>query len=57
MGGDDDPPHDPETPPDSTDPAGICPRCGRTSNFTQRGDSIALLYHGGYVHSSLLQKM
>jgi len=36
--GDEDPPHDPETPPDSFDPAGICPRCGRYSNFIQIAD-------------------
>jgi len=35
--GDEDPPHDPETPPDSTDPAGVCPRCGKASNFVQTG--------------------
>lgn len=23
----------PDTPPDSWDPTGVCPRCGRTSNF------------------------
>jgi hypothetical protein len=28
----------PETPPDSTDPSGPCPRCGRVSNFAKIGD-------------------
>jgi hypothetical protein len=27
----------PDTPPDSWDPAGICPRCGRASNFRSLG--------------------
>ena len=44
--GDEDPPHDPDTPPDSTDPAGMCPRCGLQSQFTMRGDSIPLLHSG-----------
>lgn len=28
----------PDTPPDSWDPTGICPRCGRTSNFHNMGN-------------------
>lgn len=27
----------PDTPPDSWDPTGVCPRCGRTSNFRSLG--------------------
>jgi hypothetical protein len=27
----------PDTPPDSWDPAGICPRCERVSNFRSLG--------------------
>jgi len=27
----------PDTPPDSADPTGVCPRCGRTSNFHNLG--------------------
>jgi Domain of unknown function (DUF4145) len=30
---DPDPEPNPDTPPDSADPTGICPRCGRNSNF------------------------
>ena len=29
---------DPDTPPDSSDPSGRCPRCGRTSNFELLGE-------------------
>lgn len=47
--GDEDPPHDPDTPPDSTDPAGICPRCGRTSNFRPVAESIPLAFMGGVM--------
>lgn len=34
---DDQPTHDPDTLPDSTDPSGPCPRCGRVSNFGLAG--------------------
>ena len=28
----------PDTPPDSYDPTGVCARCGRASNFRSLGD-------------------
>jgi hypothetical protein len=34
---DDLPPPDPDSPPDSRDPGGPCPRCGRTSTFEKLG--------------------
>lgn len=34
VGHDDQPARDPDTFPDSTDPSGPCPRCGRVSNFS-----------------------
>jgi hypothetical protein len=46
MPGDEKPTHDPDTPPDSVDPAGICPRCGLTSNSMQVGSSIDLAFRG-----------
>jgi len=50
--GDEDPPHDPDTPPDSVDPAGICPRCGRLSNFRLVAEPIPLLYSGTVMEQS-----
>jgi hypothetical protein len=35
------------SPPDSTEPHGICPRCSRHSNFTHQGDA-PLTYTSGY---------
>lgn len=40
-------PINPDKPPDSGDPSGPCPRCGRTSNFRVAG-SYPLTYGGGY---------
>ena len=37
----------PETAPDSNDPTGLCPRCGRTSNYDALG-SLPLTFGGGY---------
>jgi hypothetical protein len=35
----------PETPPDSADPTGVCPRCGRNSNFKGIAPPIPLKTH------------
>jgi hypothetical protein len=35
----DDTDRDPDRLPDSTDPSGPCPRCGRVSNFSKRGEA------------------
>lgn len=35
----------PETPPDSNDPTGLCPRCGRTSNYELLG-SLPVTFGG-----------
>jgi hypothetical protein len=43
------PEHDPDTPPDSSDPAGACPRCGRVSNFTLIGAVPVTFAGGGYT--------
>lgn len=40
------PPANPDTPPDSSDLAGPCPRCGRTSSFTVVG-SLPVTFDGG----------
>jgi hypothetical protein len=40
------PKHDPDTPPDSSDPAGPCSRCGRISNFTVVG-KVGVTFAGG----------
>src|SRR5918992_4302585 len=39
----------PETPPDSADPTGICPRCGRLSNFQVLGSLPVTVEEGGYA--------
>lgn len=41
-----------DTPPDSHDPTGLCPRCGRVSNFAPLG-SLPLTYGGGYSISGI----
>ncbi len=43
------PPHNPDTPPDSHDPAGPCPRCGRISNFSIEGSLPVTFAAGGYA--------
>jgi hypothetical protein len=43
------PPHNPDTPPDSHDPAGSCPRCGRVSNFSIEATVPVTFSVGGYV--------
>jgi hypothetical protein len=45
--GEDLPKSNPDTPPDSSDPSGRCPRCGRVSNFEPLGDLP--LTSGGHV--------
>jgi Domain of unknown function (DUF4145) len=40
------PKHNPDTPPDSSDPAGPCPRCGRVSNFSIEG-TVGVTFAGG----------
>jgi hypothetical protein len=47
--GDELPPHNPDTPPDSHDPAGPCPRCGRVSNFALIGSVPVTFASGGYA--------
>jgi hypothetical protein len=42
------PPHNPDTPPDSTDPTGPCPRCNRVSSFSPKGSS-PVTFGGGYA--------
>lgn len=41
------PTRNPDSPPDSTDPAGPCPRCGRVSNFSVEG-TAPVTFGGGY---------
>lgn len=36
---------DPDTPPDSSDPTGICPRCGRASNFAPVNEPIPVSFN------------
>lgn len=43
-----DPPRNPDTPPDTSDPAGPCPRCGRVSNFSVEGYSPVTFEGGVY---------
>jgi hypothetical protein len=43
---DPDPQPNPDTPPDSADPTGVCPRCGRTSNFRAVAPPIPLTFTG-----------
>ncbi len=53
---DPDPEPNPDTPPDSADPTGICPRCGRNSNFKgiappiplKFGTTVAILPDGSH---------
>jgi hypothetical protein len=42
------PKSNPETPPDSSDLSGICPRCGRASNFRLLG-SLPVSFGGSYI--------
>lgn len=39
---------DSDTPPDSADPSGPCPRCGRVAHFTAIG-SLPITFSGGHV--------
>ncbi|MGO8905525.1 MAG: DUF4145 domain-containing protein [Solirubrobacteraceae bacterium] len=48
--GEDIPPSNPDTPPDSSDPSGICPRCGRASNFALLG-SLPVSFGGSYIQN------
>src|SRR5260370_42043922 len=43
---DPDPEPNPDTPPDSADPTGICPRCGRNYNFKGVSAPIPLWFTG-----------
>ncbi len=43
---DPDPVPNPDTPPDTADPTGICPRCGRNSNFKGMAPPIPLSFTG-----------
>lgn len=40
---------DPDRLPDSTDPNGPCPRCGRVANFQSCGVADVTFKHGGYA--------
>jgi Domain of unknown function (DUF4145) len=40
---------DPDRLPDSTDPNGPCPRCGRVANFTSCGTADVTFKHDGYA--------
>jgi hypothetical protein len=40
--------HDPDTPPDSSDPAGPCRRCGRASNYSVEGTAPVTFMASGY---------
>ncbi len=42
-------PSDPDRLPDSTDPNGPCPRCGRVANFTLCGVAEVTFKHGMYA--------
>jgi uncharacterized protein DUF4145 len=48
--GEDVPKSNPDTPPDSYDPAGVCPRCGRASNFQVLG-SLPVSFGGSYIQT------
>lgn len=43
---------DPDRLPDSTDPNGPCPRCGRVANFQSCGVADVTFKHGGYAMNS-----
>lgn len=43
---------DPDRLPDSTDPNGPCPRCGRVANFQSCGVAEMTFKHGGYAMNS-----
>jgi hypothetical protein len=43
------PKRDPDTPPDSSDPTGPCPRCGRVSNFSVEGTAPVTFLSGVHV--------
>src|SRR6266540_1232247 len=43
------PKRDPDTPPDSSDPTGPCPRCGRVSNFSVEGSAPVTFLTGVHV--------
>ena len=45
---DDTPKHNPDSPPDTNDPAGPCPRCGRVSNFGVVG-KVPVTLGGSYT--------
>lgn len=46
---DDEPQPNPDTPPDERDPAGVCPRCGRNSNFECMG-SLPVTSSGAFTY-------
>jgi hypothetical protein len=48
--GEDVPESDPDTPPDSSDPSGVCPRCGRASNFQALG-SLPISFGGSHIQT------
>jgi hypothetical protein len=48
--GEDIPASNPDTPPDSSDPSGVCPRCGRASNFKVLG-SLPVSFGGSYIQT------
>jgi Domain of unknown function (DUF4145) len=48
--GEDVPKSNPDTPPDSYDPTGVCPRCGRVSNFQVLG-SLPVSFGGTYIQT------
>jgi hypothetical protein len=43
------PPHNPDTPPDTADPGGPCPRCGRVSSFEIIATAPVTFFSGIYV--------
>jgi hypothetical protein len=42
-------PRDPDRLPDSSDPSGPCPRCGRPSNFTPQGSAHVAYRYGSWA--------
>ena len=48
------PPADPDTLPDSSDPSGPCPRCGRISNFTIHPNTFPLLFSNGWAEQAVM---